>query len=60
MRRFADVARLSTSPLWALVIETAERTVAAWKTLEQSELLPEEMRATIEKHILRVTKSIAS
>src|ERR1700675_3053495 len=33
MRRFADTARIPTSPLWVLAVETAERTVAAWKTL---------------------------
>ncbi len=60
MRRFADTARIPTSPLWVLAVETAERTVAAWKTLEQAELLPKEMRAAIDKQILRVAASITS
>ncbi|HXM94860.1 MAG TPA: type II toxin-antitoxin system HipA family toxin [Candidatus Dormibacteraeota bacterium] len=59
MRQFADTARIPTSPLWALAIETAERTVAAWKTLEQAELLPKKIRAAIEKQILQVAASIA-
>jgi len=32
----------------------AARTVASWKTLEQTDLLPKEMRASIEKQILTV------
>jgi serine/threonine-protein kinase HipA len=60
MRRFADTARIPTSPLWVLAVEAAERTVAAWKTLEQAELLPKEMRAAIDKQILRVAASITS
>lgn len=35
MRRFADTARIPASPLWPIAVETAERTVASWKTLEQ-------------------------
>src|SRR5580698_961086 len=31
MRRFADTARIPASPLWRIAVETAERTVAAWK-----------------------------
>ncbi len=31
VRRFADAARLPASPLWKMVTETADRTVAAWK-----------------------------
>ena len=34
VRRFADTARLPASPLWPMVIEMADRTVAAWETLE--------------------------
>ena len=59
MRRFADTARLPASPLWVIAMETAERTVAAWKQLEQAHLLPKEMRVAIEKQILRVAASIA-
>jgi serine/threonine-protein kinase HipA len=57
MRRFADTARISASPLWQIAVETAERTVAAWKTLEQTDLLPKEMRASVEKQILAVAAS---
>jgi len=59
MRRFADTARLPASPLWDIAVETAERTVAAWRRLEQADLLPKEMRVAIEKQILRVAASIA-
>jgi len=54
MRSFADTARIPASPLWQIAVETAERTVASWKTLEQADLLPKEMRAFIEKQILTV------
>jgi serine/threonine-protein kinase HipA len=58
LRRFADTARIPASPLWQITVETAERTVAAWKTLEQRDLLPKDMRASIEKQILRVATTI--
>src|ERR1700730_399477 len=54
IRRFADTARSPVSPLWEIVTETAERTVENWKTLEQRGALQREIRAAIEKHILRV------
>jgi len=54
MRSFADTARIPASPLWQIAVETAERTVASWRTLEQADLLPKEMRASIEKQILTV------
>jgi serine/threonine-protein kinase HipA len=54
MRSFADTARIPASPLWQIAVETAERTVASWKTLEHLDLLPKEMRTSIEKQILTV------
>ncbi len=54
MRSFADTARIPASPLWQIAVETAARTVAEWKTLEHTDLLPKEMRASIEKQILAV------
>jgi serine/threonine-protein kinase HipA len=59
MRRFADTARIPTSPLWQIAAETAERTVADWKTLEQKDLLPKDMSASIEKQILGVAATVA-
>ena len=35
VRRFADTARLPASPLWPIVTETADRTVAAWEALAE-------------------------
>jgi serine/threonine-protein kinase HipA len=58
LRRFADTARIPASPLRKITVETAERTVAAWKTLEQRDLLPKDMRASIEKQILAVATTI--
>jgi serine/threonine-protein kinase HipA len=54
IRRFADTARIPVSPLWEIVTETVERTVENWKTLAHREALPNEIRAAIEKQILRV------
>ncbi len=58
MRRFADAARIPLSPLWPMAVETAERTVAEWKGLEQADLLPKDMRALIEKQILSVAATV--
>jgi len=58
MRRFADTARIPASPLWKIAVETAERTAAAWKTLEHADLLPKELRGSIEKQILGVVATI--
>jgi serine/threonine-protein kinase HipA len=51
VRRFADRARLPASPVWEIVRETVERTAAAWKTLDQKEILPSKMRKAIDKQI---------
>jgi len=58
MRRFADTARIPASPLWQIAVETAERTTAAWKTLEQADMLPKDMSASIEKQILAVAATV--
>ena len=52
VRRFADTARLPTSPLWPIVIETTHRTVAAWEKLVEKDLLLEKMRTAIGDQIL--------
>jgi len=58
MRRFADTARIPASALWRIAVETAERTVAAWKTLEQRDVVPKEWRDSIGKQILGVAAAI--
>jgi serine/threonine-protein kinase HipA len=58
MRRFADTARIPASPLWKIAVETAERAVAAWKGLEQADLLPKDLRASIDKQILAVAATV--
>jgi serine/threonine-protein kinase HipA len=58
MRYFADAARIPLSPLWPIALETAERTVAEWKGLEQADLLPKDMRALIEKQILSAAATV--
>jgi len=58
MRRFADTARIPASPLWKIAVETAERIAESWKTLEQADVLPKDLRETIGKHILSLAASI--
>ncbi len=58
MRRFADTARIPASPLWEIAIETAEHTVAKWRTLSEADLLPKNLREVINKQILRVAASV--
>lgn len=54
IRRFADTARLSASPITQLVMDTVERTVNAWKKLEEKTLLPANMKQAIDKQIQAV------
>jgi serine/threonine-protein kinase HipA len=58
VRRFADTARMPVSPLWPMVIETADRTVAAWEALELTSLLHHDMRTAIGNQILSVAANI--
>ena len=58
MRRFADTARIPASPLWKIAVETAERTAESWRTLEQADVLPKDLRESIGKQILSVAASI--
>lgn len=51
IRRFADTARLPASSISQLVKETVERTVTAWNTLEQKEMLPNDLKKTINQQI---------
>ena len=58
MRRFADTARIPASPLWRIAVETAERTAAAWETLEQRDVVPKDLRDSIGRQILGVAAAI--
>jgi serine/threonine-protein kinase HipA len=58
LRRFADTARLPASPLWPIVTETADRTLAAWERLAEKDLLPEKMRTAIGQQILSVAATV--
>lgn len=51
VRRLAEKAGLAVTPLSEIVAETVDRTVDAWKTLGQRDLLPAELRAQIECQI---------
>ena len=56
MRSFADKASIRASPLSRIAVETAQKTVAAWKSLEQADLLPKQMRS--EKQIFGVAATM--
>jgi serine/threonine-protein kinase HipA len=58
MRGFADTARIPASPLWQIAVELAERTVAAWKTLQQADTLPKDLKDAIGKQILGVATTL--
>jgi serine/threonine-protein kinase HipA len=59
VRRFADTARLPVSPLWPMVTEMTDRTVAAWETLDEKNLMPDDMRKAIGEQIMTVARSIS-
>src|SRR5437879_13082795 len=48
MRHFADAARIRPSPRWQIAGETAERTVRAWRTLDERERLTKAMPTSIQ------------
>jgi hypothetical protein len=57
MRHFANTARIPASPLWRIAIETAERTAESWKSLEQADALPQDLKDSIGSQILCVAAS---
>jgi serine/threonine-protein kinase HipA len=58
MRHFADTARIPASPLWQIAVATVQRTEEAWKKLVEADLLPKNLRASINKQILRVAATV--
>ena len=58
MRSFADKARIPASQLWKIAVETAQKTEAGWKSLEQADLLPKDLRTSIQRQILRVAATV--
>ena len=51
VRHFVDTAGLPMKPVWDLVRETVERTVAAWKSIGPKQLLAAGIQSAIAKHI---------
>ena len=60
IRRFADTARMPMSPLWPMVRDVTDRTVAAWEALAEKDLLSSAMRQAIGEHILMVARNVGS
>jgi serine/threonine-protein kinase HipA len=54
VRRFSDTARLPMKPVWDTVVETLERTANAWKSLPHKDVLPSNIRKTIDEQIQKV------
>lgn len=54
IRRFIDKVQLPANPVIQLMKDTVERTATAWKTLEQKEILPNEIKKAIDKQIQAV------
>lgn len=53
VRRFTDAAGLPMNPVWTIVQETIERTIQAWKSLPQKDLLPADILKTVGRKIDR-------
>jgi hypothetical protein len=49
---------LPASPLWPIVIDATDRTVAAWNKLGQKDLLPKNIAKVIDHQITTVAKSV--
>jgi hypothetical protein len=45
--------------MWPIVTETTDRTVSAWETLAERDLLPEKMRTAIGDPVLSVASTVA-
>jgi len=58
VRRFADTACLPVSPMWTIVTDITDRTVAAWERLPEKGLLPENMRKAIGDQIFSVAQTV--
>jgi hypothetical protein len=44
--------------LWQIAVDTAGRIGEAWMTLEHADLLPKDLRTSIEKQILGVAATV--
>ena len=58
MRRFADTAQLSVPSLWETILRTVEETRAAWCDHAAGDLLPADLRKTLEAHMETVAVNI--
>jgi hypothetical protein len=59
VRRFADVARVSTATLWKTMLETVEATREAWRSHDPLDLLPTKIRNDIGSHLTTFARNIA-
>ena len=58
MRRFADVARVSTATLWKAMLETVEATSEAWRSHDPLDLLPTKIKNEIGTHLFKFANNV--
>ncbi|HEX7072463.1 MAG TPA: HipA domain-containing protein [Hyphomicrobiaceae bacterium] len=58
VRRFADTAQLSVPFLWKTILRTVEETRAAWRDHAARDLLPADLRKTLEARMENVAANI--
>ncbi len=58
VRRLAEKAGLAVTPLSEIVAETVDRTREVWRGLPERDLLPHDLRKTIDAHLERTATSI--
>ena len=52
IRRFADKAGLAVGPLWRVVQETVDATVEAWRRHDAKAMLPDDIRTSLDRHLI--------
>lgn len=52
IRRFADKADLAVGPLWRVVQETVDATVEAWRRHDAKSMLPDDIRTSLDRHLI--------
>lgn len=58
VRRFADTAQLSVPSLWEAILSTVEETRVAWRDHAARDLLPADLRKTLETHMETMATNI--
>ena len=54
IRRFADKASRTVDPLCRVVLETVDTTAEAWRRHDAKAMLPDDIRASLDRHLTGV------